>query len=667
MADFGHIALIVGLVSAIFAAVASYVGARWEGPRLVASARSALFVTFGMTTMATVVLLVALVNHDFQFDYVASYTSRDMPLPYLISAFWAGNAGSLLLWGWFLTVLAVLMVSWKNSTIEKLLPYAVPVAMATAAFFLFLLVFVASPFDKLSPVPGDGTGLNPLLQNPGMIFHPPTLLLGFAAMTIPFALAMSALLNRTAGSDWLNGLRRWVLFAWIFLTIGNVLGAWWAYVELGWGGYWGWDPVENSSLIPWLVATALLHAIVMQRSRGRYKVWVLVLTIAAFVLPIVATFFTRTGVLSSVHAFDDTGMGPLFLYFIGLSIVGSAILVYLNRDLLRSDREPGPIGSKEGALRATNVVFVIASVIILLGTMFPLFSKIFGGEQANLEPGFFNLAVGPFFLMAILLIGICTLIGWKRTTLSALARVAAIPLAVACVLILVLAFATSAPIWAVFAFGLSALALCAVLVEVYRVVTSRSRERGEALATAFARSLRANKPRYAAMTVHLGLVILAFGVIGSSALQTEKETSLALGETTTVGRYTITYEDLQMREDTPSVDVVSAVMSITNSGKDLGLMVPQRYFHRNFEQPVTEVAIRSTWQEDLYIILAGWEAMGETAAFQIVINPAVMWIWIGGGLLTVGGVVALWGRRRPAPAVRGLADDGELEDEAELW
>jgi len=324
MADFGHIVLVIGLVAAIYTAIASYAGERWQHPQLAASARSGLFATFGMVTMATVGLLVALIGHDFEFEHVALYTSRNMSLPYVISAIWAGNAGSLLFWGWLIAVCAVLMVSWKSESTKKLLPYAVPVVMVTVAFFLVLLVFVASPFDKLGSVPRDGQGMHPMLQNWGMIIHPPTLFVGFAALTIPFALAMSSLLSRTAGRDWLDGLRRWILVAWIFLTVGNVLGAWWAYVELGWGGYWGWDPVENMSLIPWLVATGLLHAVVLQRSRGRYKLWTFTLTIVAFVLPVVATFLNRTEVLQSVHAFQDTGMGPLFLSFIGLSLIGPA-------------------------------------------------------------------------------------------------------------------------------------------------------------------------------------------------------------------------------------------------------------------------------------------------------------------------------------------------------
>lgn len=671
MADFGHIVLVVGLVAAIYSAVATWAGATLGHRMLAASARSFLFVTFGMVTMATVGLLVALIGHDFEFGYVASYTSRDMSLPYLISALWAGNAGSLLLWTWLLTVFAVLMVTWKHKSIEKLLPYAMPFVMVTTAFFLVLVVFVASPFDKLSFVPRDGTGLNPLLQNPGMIFHPPTLIAGFAGLTIPFAIAMSALLNRTAGRNWLDGLRRWIVVAWILLTVGNVLGAWWAYVELGWGGYWGWDPVENSSLIPWLVATGLLHAVVLQRSRGRYKLWTFGLTVAAFVLPIVATFFTRTGVLSSVHAFPDTGMGPLFVAFIALSLIGPAILLYINRDLLDSDREPGPLASREGALQATNIVFLLASVIVLLGTMFPLFSKIIGGEQSNLQQDFFNLTAGPFFVMAILLIGVCTATGWRQTTPAEWLRSAALPLAVGWILGLFVAIATSAPTWAAFALALSAFAMCGVLVEIYQRVMARSRTQGENPLAAFARTLGPNRRQYAVAIVHLGIILMAFGIVASSAMQMGTQVSLARGEAMNIGQYTITYVDLQARDHTPLVQAVSATLAISRSGKDAGVMISEKYFHENFTdqygdvQPVTEVAIRSGWREDLYVILAGWDGSGATAAFEIFVNPGIMWIWIGGGFLTFGGIIALWDRRRPAVILSAAEGDPALDDEIE--
>jgi cytochrome c-type biogenesis protein CcmF len=290
---------------------------------------------------------------------------------------------------------------------------------------------------------------------------------------------------------------------------------------------------------------------------------------------------------------------------------------------------------------------MVAGAIVLLGTLFPLLSEIFGDDRANLGPGFFNVSVGPFFLAAILLIGICAVTGWTRTTLTAWLQASALPLGAALVLVLVLALATSAPIWAVFAFALSGYALSAVLVEVLRGVIARSRDLTQNPIREFAGSLAANRRRYSAMVAHLGIILMAFGVTGSSALQTEIEASLALGETAAIGRYTVTYEDLQMRKDTASVDVVSAVVSITNSGKPAGLMIPEKYFHRSFQQPVTEVAIRSTWQEDLYVILAGWDVSSGKAAFQLIINPAVMWIWIGGGLLACGGIAALLGHRRP--------------------
>ena len=644
VADIGYIALVLGLFVSIYTAIASFVSQRRHYQKLAASARNGIYVTFGLVSLAVAALLYALVTHDFRVEYVASYTSRDMSLPYLFSALWAGNSGSLLLWGWLVSLFSVAVVVWKRVSTKELIPYASSVVMVTIAFFLLLLIFVVNPFNKLSSIPLDGNGLNPLLQNPGMIIHPPTLLAGFAGLTIPFAFAIAALVTNRKDRDWLADLRRWVLISWIFLSIGNVLGAWWAYVELGWGGYWAWDPVENSSLIPWLVATALLHSIIVQRTKGRQKLWTMVLIIAAFNLPILATFLTRTGVLSSVHAFPDTGMGPLFLGFMGLTVIGSSILVYSRRHLLQSDQASDPLLSKEGSLQVSNIIFIVATAIVLVGTLFPLLIEVFGGEKANLQPHFFNITVGPVFLVTILLMGICTLIGWKRTNLLTLLRGFALPLVVTSILGLTLAFATSTASWAVFSFSLCAFLVCAVLVEVYRSIMTRSKVRGENPLKAFGGSLWSNKPRYGAMIVHLGIAVIAIGVIGSSALQVEKEVSLTPGQSATINQYTITYTGIQTRS-TSSMDIVAATMSIENGGEFIGEMVPEKLFHRSFEQPVTEVAIRSTLREDLYIALAGWDADG-TAAFQIMVKPAVKWIWIGGGFLLCGGLIALWTQKK---------------------
>jgi len=640
VADIGYIALVLGFLVCICSAAASFWGQTRNRTKLAASAQKGIFVAFGLVTLSTIALIYALMTHDFQVEYVASYTSRDMSWPYLFSAFWAGNAGSLLLWGWLLSLFAVVMVLWKREPTKELVPYASSVVMLTAAFFLLLLVFVANPFEKLSVVPLDGNGLNPLLQTPGMIFHPPTLLAGFASLTLPFAFAMAALITKREGRDWLVDLRRWALISWIFLSVGNVLGAWWAYVELGWGGYWGWDPVENLSLIPWLVTTALLHSVILQRAKGRDRFWTIILTIIAFNLPILATLITRTGVLSSVHAFSNIGMGLPFLVFMELGLIVPLILLYRRRHLLKSDQKPGPLLSKEGGLQAINLVFLAASAIVLFATLFPLISELVGGQKANLGPSFYNMVIGPIFLVIILFMGICALIGWKQEAALSLLSRFALPLAVSFILGMTLALATSVAGWAAFSFALCAFVICSVLTEAYRMVKARSQARGENPIKALGGSLSASRPRYGAMIIHLGIALIAIGVTGSSAYIAEKEVSLSPGESTTLNQYTLTYEDLQSRS-TPSMYIMRATLSVQSSGQLIGQLAPEKFFHRSSEQPVTEVAIHSTLREDLYIILAGWSD-DNTAQFKIIVRPAVKWIWIGGGFLMFGGLIALW-------------------------
>ncbi len=337
MADIGYIALFLALLASVYSAIAFVFGWRGRHPALIKSARNSLLAVCGLVSISVAILTYALVTHNFQIEYVASYTSRDLSLSYLISALWAGNAGSLLFWAWLLSICASVVILQKRDTGKGLVPYASSIIMVTQAFFIILLLSVSNPFHKLAFIPAEGMGLNPLLENPGMLIHPPTLLIGYVGFTVPFAFAMAALLTRKLGDEWLITIRRWTLMAWLFLGVGNLIGAWWAYVELGWGGYWAWDPVENASFMPWLVATAFLHSIMMQRRRGMLKVWNMVLIILTFSLVIFGTFLTRSGILSSVHTFSDSALGPFFLSFIGIILFGSLGLLYYRKEELKGE------------------------------------------------------------------------------------------------------------------------------------------------------------------------------------------------------------------------------------------------------------------------------------------------------------------------------------------
>lgn len=648
MADIGYIALLLALAASIYAAIAFIFGARGKSLALTHSARNSLLAVCGLVTLSVAALVHALVTHNFQIEYVASYTNRELSLTYLITGLWAGNSGSLLFWAWLLSILAAVVVLQKRDKGKELVPYASTIIMATQVFFLILLLSVSNPFQKLSFIPADGRGLNPLLENPGMIFHPPALLAGYVGFTIPFAFAMAALLTRKLGDEWIVAIRRWTILAWLLLGVGNLIGAWWAYVELGWGGYWAWDPVENAGLMPWLVATAFLHSIMMQRRRGILKIWNMVLVILTFTLAIFGTFLTRSGILSSVHTFAETGLGPFFLAFIGITLFGSLGLLYYRSDDLKSDAEMESLVSRESTFLLNNLLLVGAAFAIFLGTVFPVISEAVRGVKISVGPPFFNQVNGPIFLAVILLTGICALIGWRRASIKNLLRNFLWPLIAALILGLILFIVGIRELYALIAFPVCAFVLSTILYEWFRGTRARHRMRGENYLKAFFGLIINNRPRYGGYIVHIAIIFIAIGVVGSSLYNVEQEATLTTGESMTIKNYTLNYQNLDYYE-TQSKEVVTATVSVYNSGELIGQLIPEKYFHRNYEQPVTEVAIRSTLLEDLYLILIGWDEDGTTA-FKVLVNPLVNWIWIGGVVFVIGGLIAFWPERRePLP------------------
>lgn len=649
MADIGYIALLLALVASIYSAIAFIYGVGGSHRGLTDSARNGLLAVFGLVSISVAALIYALVTHDFQIEYVASYTSRDLSLPYLLSALWAGNDGSLLFWAWLLSLCAAVVVLQKRDIGRELMPYASSIIMVTQAFFLILLLFVSNPFHKLAFVPAEGMGLNPLLENPGMIFHPPILLAGYVGFTIPFAFAMAALLTRRLGDEWIIAIRRWTLMSWLLLGVGNIIGAWWAYVELGWGGYWAWDPVENASFMPWLVATAFLHSIMMQRRRRMLKVWNMVLIILTFSLTIFGTFLTRSGVISSVHTFAESPLlSYLFLAFIGVTLFGSLGLLYYRSEELKGEAEMESLVSRESTFLLNNLLLVGAAFAIFLGTVFPVISEAVRGVKISVGPPFFNQVNGPIFLAIILLTGICALIGWRRASIKNLVRNFLWPLVVALMLGIGLFIFGIREWYALVAFLVCGFVLSTIVYEWFRGTRARHRMRAENYLKAFLGLIGANRPRYGGYIVHIAIILIAIGVVGSSFYSVEKEAALMPGESMTINDYTLTYDNLDSYE-TESKLVVMATLSVYNQGKLIGELIPEKYFHRSYQQPVTEVAIRSTLIEDLYVILVGWDEDGTTA-FKVLVNPLVNWIWIGGVVFVIGGLIAFWPERRKLPA-----------------
>jgi cytochrome c-type biogenesis protein CcmF len=658
MADIGYIALFLALVASMYSALTFVFGVRGKHRALIESARNGLLAVCGLVSISVAVLLYALITHDFQIEYVANYTSRDLSSAYLISALWAGNDGSLLFWAWLLSVFAVVVILQRRIAGKELVPYAGLVMMVTEAFFLLLILTVSNPFHKLPFVPATGMGLNPLLENPGMIIHPPTLLAGYVGLTIPFAFAIAALLTRRLGDEWIIAIRRWTLLAWLLLGVGNIIGAWWAYVELGWGGYWAWDPVENAGLMPWLVATAFLHSIMMQRRRGMLKVWNMGLIILTFTLAIFGTFLTRSGILSSVHTFSESALGPFFLVFIGGTLLGSLGLLYFRSDELKGEAEMESLVSRESTFLLNNLLLVVVVIGIFLGTVFPVISEAVRGVKISVGPPVFNFFSGPIFLAIILLAGICTLIGWRQVSIKNLVRNFLGPLVTALILGIVLFIAGIREWYALVAFPVCAFVLATIFYEWFRGTRARHRMRAENYLKAFWGLLAANRPRYGGYIVHIAIILIAIGIIGSSLFDVEKEAVLKPGESMTIDKYTLTYDNIDQYQ-TQSKVVVTATLSVHNSNRLIGALIPEKYFHRSYQQPVTEVAIRSTAVEDLYVILVAWEEDGSTA-FKVLVNPLVSWIWIGGGVLLLGGLIAFWPARRGSPV---LKQTGEREKE----
>jgi len=624
--------------------IAPLLGVRLRRPELVGSSIGAVYATFLLLAVASAALLHALLTRDFGNAYVASYSSRDLSFWYTVSAFWAGQAGSLLFWALVLAGFGAVVV-WRHAARTALMPYVVATVMGTSAFFTMLLALVSSPFARLPFAPPDGSGLNPLLQNPGMFFHPPTQYLGYVGFTIPFAFAVAAMATGRLDDEWIRATRRWTLAAWFFLTLGILFGMQWAYVELGWGGYWAWDPVENASLMPWLTATAFLHSAMIQEKRDMLKVWNLVLIILTFALSIFGTFLTRSGVLSSVHSFALSSMGPLFFAFIGAVLLVSFGLLAVRLPALRSEAELDSLLSRESSFLFNNLILVGAAFSVFLGTVFPLLSEAVRGVKISVGPPFFNQVNVPIGLALLLLMGLCPLLAWRKASPANLSRNFLAPgmlgLAAAAVMA---ALGLRQPV-VVVAFSLCVFVAAAIVWDVHRGALVR-RSHGEPYPVALARLIMRNHRRYGGYVVHIGVILLFAGIAGA-AFSTEREAVLRKGETVAINQYTLRYEGASTYP-TRSALVTSATLTVFNSGSRVAVLTPQRNIHRGHEdQPMTEVAIRSTWREDLYVILAGLGDDG-TANFRVIVNPLMMWMWAGGMLLVAGTLFAFWPDRGEA-------------------
>jgi cytochrome c-type biogenesis protein CcmF len=624
---------------------------RWKRrPELASSVSGAVYGTFAALVVAALALWKGLVTHDFNIEYVAAYTSRNLPSGYIFSALWAGQKGSLLFWALVLSLFASLAQLLTPRRYSALLPYVAGVTSAVTAFFVCTMIFAANPFERLGFTPADGRGLNPQLQNPGMMIHPPMLYLGYISITIPFAFAVAALLSRSLDTGWIHAIRKWTLVSWLFLSIGITLGMWWAYVELGWGGYWAWDPVENASLLPWLTMTAFLHSVMIQEKRGMLKRWNLGLIIGTFLLSIFGTFITRSGVIASVHSFTQSNVGYFFLAFLVISGVLAFTLLYTRWPALEAEVRLESVLSREAAFLFNNLLLVGVAFSVLWGTLFPILSELVRGSKITVGPPFFNRVNVPIGLLLLALTGIGPLIAWRKASPVNLRRQFTFPVGTGIATLLVLLAVGVRDFYALMALGLAGFVTGTILQEFYRGVRARRRMHGESPPLAFARLIARNRRRYGGYLVHVGIVIY-FVAFSGMAFRREMEATLKPGDSVQMASpfghtYTLTHMGVSQYEALNRI-VSAATVSVAKDGKPDGLLTSEKRqhvdsFRRPTFEPSTEVGIRSGLQEDLYITYAGSVGGTEEAVYRFTINPLVWWLWFGGFVLVFGGIVTMW-------------------------
>ena len=646
----GHLSLWLAFLVGLWGAITGFVGGAQRRVDLQQSARHATFALCVALLVAVVALEVAIFRHDFSVAYVAGRTSRNLPTFYLWSALYSGQEGSLLFWAAVLSLFGVLVQILTGRRHRVYLPYVAAVTSLVATFFVSVMLFSANPFQRLPFTPLDGNGMNPQLQNPGMVFHPPMLYLGYISITIPFAFAIGALLSKKLDAEWLVAVRKWAIVSWLFLSVGLLIGMWWAYVELGWGGYWAWDPVENAALLPWLVLTAFLHSVMVQEKRGMLKKWNLALILGAFVLSIFGTFITRSGVIASVHSFTQSNVGYFFLGFLVLITVASATLYVTRLPLLEAEARLESTVSREASFLFNNLLFIGLAFSVLWGTLFPILSEAIRGTKITVGPPFFNQVNIPLGLALLLLTGIGPLIAWRRASVPNLQRQFAVPATTGVFVLLILLVAGMRDTGALLTFGIGGFVLATVVQEFARGTSARHRQYNESLPLALVNLLSRNRRRYGGYIVHVAMVLL-FGAFAGMAFKKETQATLRPGETATLTGpdghvYAFTHLGIS-QYNALNRQVTAALVDIRRDGKPIGRLRTEKRQHvdaigRPTFEPSTEVGIMSGLRVDLYVVLAGLVNGTEQAVFRFTINPLVWWVWFGGFVLVLGGLIVLW-------------------------
>ena len=645
MENLGALSLILAFCFAVYSVLASIIGKWRSKPFLLVSAQRAVYTVWALVATASAILVYSLISGDYRMAYVAAHSNKAMPLQYKFAAWWGGQEGSLLFWAFLLATYSAVVVFTNRRKFRDMMPWVTMVLMTTMAFFLTLDTFVLSPFQVFEAGKGnivnlgDGQGLNPLLQYWTMVIHPPMLYLGYVGFTVPFAFAIASLMTKQPGDAWIATTRRWTIITWLFQTTGIILGAGWAYAVLGWGGYWGWDPVENASLLPWITATAFLHSVMMQEKKGMMKVWNMVLISTTFFLCIFGTFLTRSGVVSSVHAFAQSSIGTYFVSFLAIGIAATLYLILDRLEYLKSESQLESVLSRESSFLFNNLILLASCFAVLWGTLFPVISEAVTGDKISVDKPFYDRVQVPIGLFLLFLTGVGPLIAWRKSSFESLRRAFLWP-TVAGVALMAALFATGIHhLYALMSFGLCLFVACTIGMEFFKGARAIGAKQNKNLLLAAVELTHRNTRRYGGYVVHMGIVIMFIGFTGA-AFNKDATVEVGRGSVTDIGRYQLRIADVQDGENENYI-WNKAIVSVSRHGEEIGTMEPERRMYKASKQPTSEVAIRRRLNEDLYLNFAGMSNDNTKAVIQAYVFPLVSWIWIGYWVLLLGTLVCL--------------------------
>jgi len=650
MADLGAISLWIALALAAYSTVGSVAGKLRLSPALVESAQSAMYAAGLALMVATLSLVVAFISRDFEIAYVAAHSDLAMANKFTWVAFYAGNEGSLLYIATILSIMSAIAVWRAPEKFKGALPYTTAILMLTLTFFVAVMAVMANPFDKLPFVPLDGDGINPLLTHFGMFFHPPALMAGLIGITVPFAFAIGSLLAGKTGDEWVDAGRVWGMVSWVLLAGGLLLGSWWAYTILGWGGFWFWDPVENAAFMPWLGITAFIHSIMVQKRRGMFRMWNIVLINVAFGLALYGMFMNRGGSVPSVHSFGASQLGWIFLLFLAIGVIVPFAIFIWRYPLLKSVQNLDSMLSREAAFLVNNMLLLAIAFVTLWGTVYPLLSRLTNDEEITVARPFYDQVNGPLMLGLVFLMGVGPLIPWRKAGMASLRRSLLPPVVGGLLTVGILAALGLHKDYALTAFGLATFVTTGILMEWFRGTRSRHRNSEENYVTAFLRLIAANRPRYGGYIVHLSVVMVTLGIVGTSFFGVQRDVVLSPGESTTINDYELVYLGTVEVPKSNRTEFTSTVQ-VFRDGALLDTIRTKRAFYPSFNMAATTAAIRSTPVEDLYVVPSENLPDGSVG-FRILVNPLIWWMWVAGPVMVLGTVIALWPQkiRAPAPA-----------------